>query len=282
METVQSPEGVKVKIWRLPENDKVELLQASAITQPLARQLHEEFAIGIVESGDYTMNYRGSNYDATRGSLIVTQPGEITSCGPTPETGRTFRAVHIKPDYFQAAVSNITGKPARMPYFPRLVVPDLFFYNYFLAFHHRLETPLSRLQSSSLLADLLTELILRFAAEPPRLANPTRDARTTRQVRQYLDDCYQDEINLEELAGMVNVSAFHLNRVFRQQVGLPPHAYQTQVRLERARDLLAQGLPINTVAAAVGFFDQSHLTGHFKRLFGFTPGLYQKNILLNR
>jgi AraC-like DNA-binding protein len=62
------------------------------------------------------------------------------------------------------------------------------------------------------------------------------------------------------------------------EVGLPPHAYQTQVRVMRGKSLLAQGLSIEQVALKVGFFDQSHFTNHFRRLFGYTPGIYQKNI----
>src|SRR6185503_13257676 len=85
------------------------------------------------------------------------------------------------------------------------------------------------------------------------------------RVREYLHQNYAQNISLKELAGLANLSAFHLNRVFRTEVGLPPHAYQTQVRVLRSKSLLAQGVSINQTALAVGFFDQSHFTYHFKR-----------------
>ncbi|HYM70106.1 MAG TPA: helix-turn-helix transcriptional regulator, partial [bacterium] len=66
----------------------------------------------------------------------------------------------------------------------------------------------------------------------------------------------------------------HLCRTFHREVGLPPHAYQTQVRVERARSLLRNGVPIAEAAAAVGFYDQAHLTRQFKRVIGVTPGQY--------
>lgn len=98
------------------------------------------------------------------------------------------------------------------------------------------------------------------------------------RVRDYLDAHYAANIPLDELARMVNVSAFHLNRVFRAEVGLPPHAYQMQVRVTRSKSLLAQGMSIDQVALEVGFYDQSHFTHHFKRLLGYTPGVYQESI----
>jgi transcriptional regulator GlxA family with amidase domain len=101
-------------------------------------------------------------------------------------------------------------------------------------------------------------------------------------VREYLDAHYAENIDLGDLARIVNLSAFHLNRVFRTEVGLPPHAYQTQLRVTRGKSLLAQGVAIHTVAVDVGFFDQSHFTNHFTRLLGFTPGTYQQSLLGKR
>jgi len=60
---------------------------------------------------------------------------------------------------------------------------------------------------------------------------------------------------------------------FRSAFGLPPHAWQVQVRLARARTLIRAGIPIAAVAAATGFADQSHLTRIFKRSYGYTPGV---------
>ena len=51
--------------------------------------------------------------------------------------------------------------------------------------------------------------------------------------------------------------------------------YQTQIKIDRAKKLLSQGMPISTVATTTGFYDQSHLGYHFKRLVGTTPGNYR-------
>ena len=56
--------------------------------------------------------------------------------------------------------------------------------------------------------------------------------------------------------------------------GLPPHQYQTHVRLARARALLRRGEPASQVAIAVGFADQSHFVRAFRRFHGLTPGAY--------
>jgi len=65
---------------------------------------------------------------------------------------------------------------------------------------------------------------------------------------------------------------FRLCRAFREQVGLPPHAYVTHRRVSLAQELLAAGVPQAEVAFRVGLYDQSQLHRHFKRLVGVTPG----------
>ena len=81
-------------------------------------------------------------------------------------------------------------------------------------------------------------------------------------------------MTLPDLARCAGLSAFHLCRVFGATVGMPPHAYQTQVRVRRAKSLLRAGVPIAAAATAAGFYDQAHLTRHFKRIVGLTPGRY--------
>ena len=84
-------------------------------------------------------------------------------------------------------------------------------------------------------------------------------------------------VPLGTLATYAGLSAFHLCRVFGEAVGMTPHAYQTQVRVRYAKSLLSAGLPIGLAAVEAGFYDQAHLTRHFKRIVGLTPGRYVKD-----
>lgn len=90
-------------------------------------------------------------------------------------------------------------------------------------------------------------------------------------MREYIHANAVDEISLELLAEVAHLSMYHALRSFREVLGLPPHKYLLQVRVERAKDMLQQGVLIADVAAALGFSDQSHLTRQFKRVFGVPP-----------
>jgi transcriptional regulator GlxA family with amidase domain len=97
-----------------------------------------------------------------------------------------------------------------------------------------------------------------------------------RRARRYLHDRWDQPVPLAELAAVAGLSRFELIRRFRQQNGLTPYAFQRDLRIERARGMLGDGVPAAAVAASCGFADQPHLSRVFKRLVGVTPGAYAR------
>ena len=98
------------------------------------------------------------------------------------------------------------------------------------------------------------------------------------RVKTIIQERFSDPITLPELASEARLSLFHLLRVLARDVGMPPHAFQTQVRLAHSLILVKRGAPLAHVALEVGFADQSHFNRHFKRFLGITPGRYQSQL----
>jgi len=98
-----------------------------------------------------------------------------------------------------------------------------------------------------------------------------------RRARRHLEERWAEPVPLAELAAVAGLSRFELARTFRAQVGLPPHAFQLDLRVARARELLAGGEPPAAVAAACGFCDQAHLTRVFRRAVGVPPARYARS-----
>jgi AraC-like DNA-binding protein len=100
--------------------------------------------------------------------------------------------------------------------------------------------------------------------------------RTAERVRECLHSDASANIDLSTLAKETGVSRFQALRTFKRRYGLPPHTYQLSLRMAFAQKALRQGQQPAQVAAQYGFFDQSHLTRHFKRLWGVTPAQYAR------
>ncbi|OVZ11668.1 AraC family transcriptional regulator, partial [Pseudomonas aeruginosa] len=94
--------------------------------------------------------------------------------------------------------------------------------------------------------------------------------------RDYLHAHFYQDIGLEELASACGTDRFRLNRAFKAAYGLPPYAYLVQLRLAKARQMLAVGGQPADLASALGFADQSHLGRWFRRAYGMTPAAYRR------
>jgi AraC family transcriptional regulator len=93
-----------------------------------------------------------------------------------------------------------------------------------------------------------------------------------RQVKEYINEHLNWDLKLIELSAIAQLSPYHFLRLFKQRMGITPHQYILQQRIERAKYLLQHSnLSIAEIAVRTGFSDQSHLTRCFKRRFGVTP-----------
>jgi AraC-like DNA-binding protein len=98
-----------------------------------------------------------------------------------------------------------------------------------------------------------------------------------RHLEDFVADRLGDDLSLDHLAQAVGVSRSHFGRVFKQTTGQSPFEWLRAKRIERAKELLADGeIPVAEVALATGFADQAHLTRVFGRAVGMPPGLWQR------
>ena len=207
----------------------------------------------------------GAWHTVPRGELALVPPGETHGVRDVEDrsTSGTYRVLYVEPHLFGDAgfrgFPHTGGALARR--FHRL--------------HSVLEHPAPpQLERDGRLVLMLAELATRYACAPVDPGPPTPARRQAFLARDLLRDHLSDNVVLTDLARAVNLSPFHLLRVFRSEFGLTPHAYQLQARVEHAKRLLARGSSVTRAAHDSGFFDSSHLTRNFRRLVGVTPGRY--------
>ncbi len=96
------------------------------------------------------------------------------------------------------------------------------------------------------------------------------------QVLDYIDTYLDKNIKLADLAQLLDMSSFHFSRLFKQSIGMTPHQYLSQQRVERAKELLKQtDRLIIDIALECGFSSHSHLSKQFRQFTGMTPKAYR-------
>jgi len=124
--------------------------------------------------------------------------------------------------------------------------------------------------------------VLAHAERAPSVGGAANEPRAVARAKSHLHDNLAAPVTLDEVAAAAGLSRFRLVHAFVGAVGLPPHAYHVQIRIERARQLLRNGLSGAQVAVDLGFVDQAHFIRHFKRIMRVTPGEYRRSAMRGR
>jgi AraC family transcriptional regulator len=242
-----------------------------------------DFTLTMVQNGGF-----GAKFDLGMGTFRVhTTPGQLFLAPPFTRTENAFDGVatgavialqhtrvaellHDEPVKPEALFRELYTRP----------VSDDFIR---LAINQLLSLTRPRRSTDTLFAD--GALLAIFAALARH--STTRSARAIRgladwQLRRVTEklESLQD-VSLAELAAAANLSPFYFARAFKQSTGLPPHHFQQRVRIERAKELLADpSLSVTEIALRVGYGSSQTLARVFRKNVGFTPAEYRRGITM--
>jgi AraC-like DNA-binding protein len=134
-----------------------------------------------------------------------------------------------------------------------------------------LDMALEELHRDQIILDLAEAL----AAADPSIARRTLSSRhwsAVGKARDFLDANVQNVVTSAELETVTGLSRYAVARHFRACLGTSPYRYLIMRRLDRVRSLIRHGVPLVDAAVSCGFADQSHMTRHFKKVYGMSPG----------
>jgi AraC-like DNA-binding protein len=257
---------------RHPTEPGVDLLSARYVTHRYTRHAHATYTIGVIESGVEEFEHAGSMLRAARGQLAILNPEVVhTGHAGVPE-GWRYRVLYPAVEVVREVAAEL-GAPGGTPFFPSTVVDDPAAARLLRSVHASAARG-DALAASSALHTALGAILGRHAARPGGSGAEPAAPPAVRAARDLLHARLTAPPSLEELASAVGTGPFALLRAFRAAYGMPPHAYLTNLRVQRAREMLDAGLRPAEVAIRAGFTDQPHLTRHFKRIVGVPPGAY--------
>ncbi|WP_052055858.1 AraC family transcriptional regulator [Myxosarcina sp. GI1] len=284
------PTQITVSTWQLPKILIEKYTYSAGTVEPLPKHFHHEYQLGMSFNCQGEYFYRGAYYPVPIGSLSIIHSGEVHA--PSERTylpkPASFLMMHVNPSLLTEIALEIADN-GRVPFFTQPILSDRSLAKLFHQLCIATATQTTKLTKESLLVDFFSNLISCDREFTPKSYSQVRPAIAL--VCDYLQANYEDNVSLAELADIAGMSRFYLSRLFKREKGLSLSAYQIQIKIDRAKKLLAKRMPISSVATAVGFYDQSqhrdwicflaesiprgHFGSHFKRLVGTTPGNYR-------
>jgi len=247
---------------------------ASGTVEPLPTHSHPEYQFGICLDTNGRYDYRGSRIVIPRMTVSVLHSGEKHTPDDTKfinNAGR-YQMLYAPPKELLAAAREIGWRKNELPFFAECFIADrILTAKYLRLFRFEEET---RLFEDTAKLDFLSYLIENHAQNKITASIFKAHPAAVRLAREYLDAHFARAVSLDELAEIAGVGKFYLCRAFRQSVGVSPHVYQNQLRLNHAKKMLMRGDSITETALRLGFFDHSHFGKNFKRLIGVSPQSY--------
>jgi AraC-like DNA-binding protein len=247
--------------WTIPSLPGLECFRAVRLTQQYARHSHEQVAIGAFERGVGATRYRGARWIFPPDHIVAMNPDEVHTGSAAGDAPITYRMFYVDDSFFE-----------RAPRFPDVCISDPQWAARLLRLHRFLERNDDALASDVVAIETLGSFAARYGSV--RASSARREPQAIVAVKDYLRDHRSRRVTLGDLTELTGLSREYLIRTFRRSVGMPPHAWHLQLRVETAKSLLASGTPIADAAIEAGFADQSHLTRRFRALTGVTPGQF--------
>lgn len=256
----------RARYWADRRVRGLSLLHADFTRHDYAPHRHEALVVAVTELGGAEFTSRGRSDEARSDVMMVFNPDE-------PHSGRMgrsqrwrYRSLYLDA---QALAGLRTGLGLEaLPYFTRNLFLDRDLVAGVLDLHRALDA--GEDAEEAMLAAFGT-LFRRHGNGDRRHLAPVRDRVLLDRAIALMRERQAEGPSLAELGMAIELTPFQLIGLFKRGTGLTPHAYLTQLRLDRAMEHLAAGRSIAETALGVGFCDQAALQRHFKRVHGFTP-----------
>ncbi|MDQ0684651.1 AraC-like DNA-binding protein [Streptomyces achromogenes] len=255
----------EVSAWRPAVRGVVEVFHAHFTGYAYPMHVHEAWTLLIVDDGAVRYDLDRHEHGTPHDTVSLLPPHVPHNGSPVTSDGFRKRVLYLDGGVLGEHLigAAVDAPDLRDPVLRRRVGQ----------LHSTLARPGDELEADSRLA-LIGERLRVHLRDRRRAGPPRRDPALARRLRELLDERVVEGLALEEAAGLVRAHPAHLVRAFSGAYGIAPHQYLTARRVDLARRLLLDGRPPGEVAAAAGFYDQAHLTRHFRKLVGVTPGRY--------
>lgn len=264
--------GITIELHRIPSQEMPEhYVEGHRLAINLRQSVQYEWKDGsrwrqtILKPGDFCLQTHGEiNFPRWRGNF-------------------EFLAIALAPEFVSQAFQD-TGVSEHVVFQERRGEFDATIANFTHRFKAELELKSNYgvLYGESLALAFALYLIEYYSTSTQKLRRPygKLSSLQLRLIVEYIHEHLTEDLSLVDLAKQLNLSSFHFARLFKNSLGLSPHQYLLQNRIDRAKKLIAVSMKpsLTEIGLQVGFYDQAHFTKAFRRAVGISPKSFLRQL----
>lgn len=252
---------------------RIEAYRFEGIVQPFPSHFHEHYVIGFVENGERVLSCRDREYAIEEGSILLFNPGDSHACVQSDEGTFDYRGFNISKEIMLDLAEEVTGK-RELPRFSKNVIYDEEAACHLRSLHEMVMKGTGEFKKEENLLFLLSYLIQNYG-QPFESCIP-ECRQEIEKACEYMAGHFTERIYLDQICRHAGLSKSTLLRAFTKEKGVTPYRYLETIRINEAKKLLSEGIPLVEAAIRTGFSDQSHFTNYFNFFLGLAPGTYRE------
>ncbi|MCL6477274.1 MAG: AraC family transcriptional regulator [Peptococcaceae bacterium] len=260
-----------VQFYRDPDLPFFELKLSDTAGQSYMPHAHEEYSLGIIDHGKSSFWYEGKITEVYPKTIVFLPPGLIHACNPVQQNRWQYKMLFIDAKWVQDFKKSSCSFLSSSPVIRHAQDKFIYMINRMLGNLAGNDSPLEKEANILAVLDQIMEHEKRMSNTNCRQEKPK-----VKVIREYLHSHFQEKVTLNQLEQVSGLNKFRIIRLFKEAFHIPPHTYQTLLRINHAKKEIRKQRAITEVALETGFYDQSHFIKVFKGYTGITPDKYQK------
>lgn len=239
------------------------------------KHFHDTFSIGVNKEGLSIYENTKKSFTLDKNMLSIINPKEVHSCNSCSDILNIYYMLYLDTSWCQNIQKLINPNVNEFVNIPSSLLEDENFYMDFLDLCEYLFSNNSILDKEN---ELIKFFINFFSLYLENIKEKIVDEKFFKIV-DFLNINFCENISLDDLSKQFNLNTFYIIRLFKSQMNLTPHSYLLNVRINKAKEYLKNGLSLSQTAQECGFFDQSHFHRNFLKIVAITPNEYKLNFV---
>jgi len=238
--------------------------------------MHSTLSIGAIDNGEVLYNVSGKEALLRTGALAIINPETLHHCNPLHKISRSYYMLYLDKAWCLKVQQSLFDIDEFMSS-SFILLQNKTLYDEYINVMKLYMQDLFLLEKEQMVVSFLCKLFSQFNSE--KAPAVSQISNTIKSLKDVLSSRLNEDITLNSFAQDQSINPYTLLRNFKAELGITPHVYRMNYRIEKAKILLQQQASITDVVFECGFFDQSHFHRYFKSFTTVTPKEYQLNFI---
>ena len=262
------------KLWHYPSSESAFFTQTEYSAHQFSPHFHDHYAFFSVKKGVNEGGFKRKKYTITPADFLIIHPGEIHS--GNSHSGRLLTYLSFCPTEKFLMNATESMELVALPSFEAITSNAEVIVQKFETFVKASSVNSNGFLLEQSLTDFLGSLIEEISDKAIVSTQKQVYNEKIKLARKYIEENHTQNFSLAELSRYTGLSPFHLLRSFKKCVGLTPHSYLHNFRIEMAKKKIYKQSSLTHLAYETGFYDQSHFIRHFKKINGVSPSVFKQ------